>query len=249
MLATVAFAACGGTVQSSGVGDGGAQNNNVVNGGSSGSSGTTGSSGSSGSTGSSGSSGTTSGGGDTLSPRCPPTAPPDGSSCSSGAGVTCEYGGKGAFLECSTVAVCGADATWSTTTPDPSCKGVQSENEPACPSSYAALGAGAACPANVQDSCAYPEGLCNCATCSSPDGGLMGNPGKGWSCARWPSPQGCPTPRPRIGSACAVEGQDCNYVNYCSAVYLGLPDAKCVDGVWQPQQHPPPPCVFPQCSQ
>lgn len=241
-LATVAFAACGGSVQSSDAPDGGATS------GTSGSTSGGKSGGTSGST-SGGTSGTTTGaGGDMLEPRCPSSAPPDGSTCSSGVGVTCEYGGLGVARACSTVAVCGGDARWSTRAPDLACKGVQAQNEPTCPSSYAALGLGEACPADVQDSCAYPEGQCKCTPCSVPDAGPMGS-GKRWSCARWPEPQGCPTPRPRIGSTCAVEGQDCNYVNFCQAVFLGLPEVKCVGGVWQAQEEFPPPCAFPQCSE
>ena len=239
LLALVAVAACGGTVQSTDARDGGGT--------SGGTSGAT-SGGTSGATSGGGTSGTTtSGGSDTLSARCPASAPPDGSACSSGAGVTCEYGGQGPFLACATVARCGADAKWSTRIPDATCKGVQSANESACPSSYAALGAGDACPASLQGSCAFPEGVCECASCFSPDAGAMG-PTKAWSCARWPEPQGCPTPRPRAGSACAVEGQDCNYVNFCAAVSLGLPHVKCESGVWQEQEDPPPPCAFPQCG-
>jgi hypothetical protein len=238
-LATVAFAACGGSVQSSDALDGG-RTSGMTSGSTSG--------GTSGSTSGSSSGTTTSGGGDMLEPRCPSRAPSDGASCSSGFGVTCEYGGLGVDRECSTVAVCGGDAKWSTRTPDLACKGVQAQNEPACPSSYAELGAGEACPADVHDSCAYPEGQCECTPCSVPDAGPMGS-GKRWSCARWPEPQSCPTPRPRIGSTCAVEGQDCNYVNFCEAVFLGLPEVKCVGGVWQAQEQFPPPCAFPRCSQ
>ncbi len=232
LLATFAFAACGGTVRSDPAGDGGAQNDGVVNGGGT-SGGTTGS--------------MTTGGGTTLGPGCPASAPPDGSSCSSGAGVTCEYGGQGPDLACSTVARCGADAKWSTRTADASCRDVQSANESACPSSFAALGLGDACPAGLAGSCAYPEGVCECVSCSSPDAGAMG-PSKAWSCARWPEPQGCPTPRPRAGSVCTVEGQDCNYENFCVAVSLGLPHLKCESGAWQTQQDGPPPCPFPECG-
>ena len=237
----VAFVvACGGSTTSTGsAGDGGAQN-----GASSGGNG----SGNGNGDGNGSSGGSLNGVDGTLSPKCPPTAPADGTPCGNDSSIACEYGGQGVSLACSTIAVCSTEGAWSTRTPDQGCNGVQATNAPTCPASYASLAAGDACPTNLQSACAYPEGLCECASCASPDAGANG-PIKAWSCARWPAPEGCPTPRPRAGSACATEGQSCNYTNYCSAVSLGLPDLVCKDGQWHEGQSFPPPCAFPQCGQ
>jgi hypothetical protein len=234
-LASVGSAACGGSVQSTDAQTDGGKNGTTGNGTNGGSTG-----GSGGGTGVSDSAD----GGTALAASCPPSAPADLASCGGQVGLACEYGGTGNYLRCSTIAECRADGVWHVTLPQPSCKGIQADNEAACPSSFGALSAGIACPAGLQGSCAYPEGVCECATCSSPDG-----TGKGWSCARWLEPQGCPSPRPHIGSACSTDGQECDYANVCSAVSLELPDIKCVGGVWQPQVIPTPPCAFPSCGQ
>jgi hypothetical protein len=190
--------------------------------------------------------GTGEGTGTVISQVCPSNAPVTGTPCFGA--VACEYGGEGAFLECTTLSVCGADG-WQTSPPDAKCHGVTTKNEAACPSSYAGLAAGAACPATLQGGCVYPEGLCECTPCGPPDGGpTTGKPA--WSCAQWPNnPPSCPTPRPRAGSSCTMEGQQCDYENACSAVSLGLPNLVCTGGVWARQRPELPPCRFPLCAQ
>jgi hypothetical protein len=235
--AGLAFGACGGSVTG-------------VNGSSDGSSGSSGSSGSQQNGGSdSGTNTNTSGGssggssGGTLAAACPSAAPAQGSSCTP-SGLSCEYGGEGPYLECATLAKCGTDGTWAVDAPDPSCKGLQSENDPACPASYTALATGSACPA-ADVSCVYPEGLCGCAGCFSQD---AGGQVKAWACVAFPTPTACPTPRPRIGSSCSVEGQECEYATVCTPLGTGLPNVKCVSGLWQSAQIIEPPCAFPQCG-
>lgn len=202
------------------------------------------------SSGTSGGSGSGTSGGDSalISMICPTSVPATGGDClgATSAGKSCEYGGEGDFLSCTTIAVCGKDHKWTVTAPDATCSGSTSKNEAACPSSYAALAAGAACPATLKGSCVYPEGVCECAHCMAPD---SGGTGSAWSCAAWPTTApGCPSPRPRAGTVCTTNGQECNYERLCGAVSLGLPDLKCVSGFWEEQDTPPPPCPFPQCS-
>ena len=204
------------------------------------------------STGTSGGGGGGSGGGDgaLISMICPTGAPATGADClgATSPGTLCEYGGEGAYLACTTLAVCGTDRKWIVSAPDASCSGIASKNEAACPSSYAALAAGAACPATLGGSCVYPEGVCECAHCGAPGGGGGGNE-PAWSCAAWPrTAPACPSPRPRAGTVCTTNGQECDYARVCEAVSLGLPDLKCVAGFWQDQKKPAPPCAFPQCS-
>jgi hypothetical protein len=42
--------------------------------------------------------------------------------------------------------------------------------------------------------------------------------------------QGCPDPRPRIGSACTTSGLDCDY-----GACTGGVNVECVSGAWQQQ--------------
>src|SRR6202042_3278987 len=97
-------------------------------------------------------------------------------------------------------------------------------NAAACPASYASVPQGDSC-ASTGLSCLYALGLC---TCQAPFG-LPGGPSNGggyWGCV---PEQGCPFPRPRLGTACSSEGTDCTY-EACSY------DQVCHDGVWQAEQ-------------
>jgi hypothetical protein len=179
-----------------------------------------------------------------LSPNCPATVP--GIKACATPGATCEYGGKGAYLACSTIATCGPNGVWLTKEPRATCTAAQSDNEPGCPSSFGALASGDACPA-VKKSCAYAEGVCECVGCSPPDASAGGNH---WSCVPWPAPTSdCTLPRPRAGSACATAGLECYYGSVCTTVNLGLPTIKCVKGVWESQSIPAPPCALATCGQ
>jgi hypothetical protein len=89
-----------------------------------------------------------------------------------------------------------------------------------CPASYAAVPQGMTCSPDGLD-CAYPEGQCNCGN----PGPVVG-PNPVWTCAQ--PAQGCPNPRPRIGSACSQPGLSCDY-GACS----GGVEVQCKDGSWQ----------------
>ena len=175
---------------------------------------------------------------------CPPSAPLPGSACPS-RGLACEYGGEGPYLACSTVHTC-IEGAWSSNGRGggEACVALPSENEAACPATFDGLGRGDACP-DLHGACVYPEGKCACASCAAPDGG---GAARGWSCVPWPVATVCPTPRPRIGSACAVDGQACSYATVCSAVNTGLPNIECDNGLWRDVPVPQPPCAFPTCQ-
>jgi hypothetical protein len=162
---------------------------------------------------------------------CPSDQPAQGAPCAS-AELSCEYGGTGPELLCSTTARCSANASgslaWFVTTPGKECVASQAQNPPACPSTFTGLANGAACPdPSAYTHCVYPEGMCGCLSCMGDAGAL----GKEWQCEAYPQPQGCPEPRPRIGSACTQENQSCGYGSLCSAV-TGIPMLRCENGVW-----------------
>jgi hypothetical protein len=184
-----------------------------------------------------------------LGASCPATAPTNGTGCPTDK-LTCEYGGKGPQIRCSTVFTCQHAGTgagmWTSDPPSPDCVGTQGDNAPSCPASFAALASGAACPQSSGD-CVYAEGLCACEPCRSPDAGGSTNL---WTCRTWPEPPPpCPSPRARAGSACSVEGQDCSYAAPCSPVNIDQPDLKCVNGLWEDQPIAQPPCAFATCGQ
>lgn len=191
-------------------------------------------------------------GGNTLGAECPASAPAIGASCAT-AGLTCEYGGAGSHLRCSTIFHCdpqGSGAsTWTGFPPSADCVGTQAENAVACPASFSALASGSTCPLAPPGggTCVYADGLCGCAPCAKADGGGADNL---WSCKTWPAPPApCPSPRPRAGSACTMEGESCSYGAVCTSVSFDQPDLKCVSGLWHDEPVAQPPCVFPSCGQ
>jgi hypothetical protein len=158
------------------------------------------------------------------SPVCPATAPTPGSACTHQT-VQCEYGTASWNVACDVVFQCENDV-WTEITPSyESCTPQPGPNPTACPSGYAAVPQGAACAGSMP--CSYPEAVCSCQyplggpPPPSPDGGVSGY----WGCA--PEP-GCPMPRPRLGSACSIEGTSCTY----EACAYGQ---TCVNGTWQSQ--------------
>ena len=99
-------------------------------------------------------------------------------------------------------------------------------NSASCPATYASVPLGASCAATGL-SCTYGQGLCSC---QEPLGGpIQIDSGTGphgyWGCV---PEQGCPFPRPRLGSACASVGLYCTY-EACSYAQT------CQGGVWQGQ--------------
>ena len=164
---------------------------------------------------------------------CPAQPPAQGASCTS-AGLTCEFGGTGPGLLCSTIASCNGTSTapkWFVNAPSPSCVSDPAHNPSSCPVSFGALATGAACPAGLPSGsrCVYDEGLCGCTSCAS-DAGQTSQ----WSCAVFPKPQGCPDSRPAIGSPCTTADQECVYGSFCS-VLGGLPTLRCTAGMWERQ--------------
>jgi hypothetical protein len=127
-------------------------------------------------------------------------------------GVQCEYG-TSPDPSCNQLFEC-LNGTWASGGPGGICPAGT------CPTHFVDVPQGQVCIPSGLD-CAYQEGECNC-TFSSPAGtGTMPT----WHCFR---PQGCPEPRPRLGSACTQEGQSCDY-GACSG---GIAET-CMGGYWQ----------------
>jgi hypothetical protein len=126
-------------------------------------------------------------------------------------GLQCEYG-TNPEPSCNQLFLCLSglwDATGGSTCPVGT-----------CPMRFVDVHEGQACMPNGLD-CAYLEGECNC-TISVPAGtGTTST----WHCFH---PQGCPEPRPRLGSACTQDGQMCDY----GACTSGIAET-CMGGYWQ----------------
>jgi hypothetical protein len=165
---------------------------------------------------------------------CPPMLPESGAPCSPPPSVVdsdgpyeifwqCEYGSD---PHCRALAACfsnGAEGdTWTVSQPDPSCAG----NPPACPANFDD-GVGMDCP--VQGSCTYPEGRCSCVRCGVPD---SGPPVPAWSCTKFDEPNGCPEPRPLLGSPCTSVGHECAYGPPCCTLIDVGPTMVCVGDYW-----------------
>ena len=149
-------------------------------------------------------------------------APATGSSCSD-EDVQCEYGNAWWSVSCDTVTQCQG-GLWTTFQPsfDP-CSAMPGPNEPSCPTDYAAVPQGSACSTNGL-SCVYPLGECQCQVPLEGPVEIDGGTGY-WGCV---PEQGCPFPRPRLGSPCHGNTM-CTYET-CSYAQT------CQDGVWQAQQ-------------
>jgi len=150
---------------------------------------------------------------------CPVTPPIAGTTCAA-VGQTCEYGSAW-WLWCDTVLKCGTDNLWvQTENGKGSCGGT--EDAGSCPATYASAGGSGVCtPAD----CDYPEGHCTClGYCGGPP--PPGPIPQTFHCS--PTPQGCPTPRPRGGTACSTEGKICSYALGC----CGGTVLTCKSGQW-----------------
>ncbi len=151
-----------------------------------------------------------------LSPSCPASPPQGGASCSP-AGLQCEYGSSYDF-ECNVVATCDAQTgKWSVQTGNCS----QPFDAGGCPDPSTTGLAGTSCATNGA-SCNLTTQHCDCQLgCGAAflDGGR-------WVCD---GPKaGCPEPRPRLGSACTAEGQQCDYTLCCAGGTM-----TCQGGLWQ----------------
>jgi hypothetical protein len=179
---------------------------------------------------------------------CPGQPPAQGASCSVAAGVplACEYG-VNANGACGTLVSCGSQGegtpfVWNVSAPAAGC-GV---NAPTCPGSFTARADGTACDPSASSTCDYSEGRCACVACG------YGQSSQGtWQCLAWSAgAQGCPTPRPELGTACSAtqEGQECFYDFVCSGVPAGGPDMKCTSGVWRETANGEASCVTSLCA-
>jgi hypothetical protein len=148
---------------------------------------------------------------------CPATPPTFGSPCAArGSAAICEYGDD-PWYACDTVAFCDPTLVWHVFPTNLSGLGCPTTLPAECPLSYAELSGGLTGCASPSEriECRYPEGTCYCA----PNGDVSCTP---------PAPAGCPTTRPRAGTACSAP---------CTTWGTGICDGqsmKCVCGTWQP---------------
>ncbi len=212
-VALVIAVGCGGSTVTVD-GDGGTGGDDGGSG-SDGGSGNDGAGGGDGSGGSDGGSGVDSG----VSPACPSTAPTGGSCPINGA--VCEYGSD-PNEACNTIVIC-SNGQWSFPP-----RGGCAPPGGMCPATYASVPVGMKCMPEFQ-ACEYAQGTCDC-TRSGP-GPTRFEPA--WLCT--PTPQGCPSPRPRVGSACTQSGESCNYGACRGGIALG-----CKNGYWQVENVPCP---------
>jgi hypothetical protein len=215
LLSFLAFA-CGGATgepgttggtSSGGTGSGTASSGGTGSSGSA-SGGTTGGSSSGASSGATG--GSSSGG---VVAVCPQVQPSPGDGCSS-EGLLCEWGSN-PVPGCDPQATC-TGGSWQFATMGMQCS---VGSDPSCPATFADVPQGTSCTTN-HATCDYPEGRCVC-------GYELPAINQTWQCQQ-PAP-GCPMPRPRLGTACAQEGQSCDYGS-CTSVGGNI--EQCTAGVW-----------------
>ncbi|HEY1696620.1 MAG TPA: hypothetical protein VGG39_30875 [Polyangiaceae bacterium] len=152
---------------------------------------------------------------------CPASLPAIGSACSL-ENVECEYGSAWWSISCDAVVQCSAGA-WTKEQPSYTpCSAQPGPNAPSCPATYASVPTGTSCDATGLR-CVYGQGLC---TCDVPLGGpILIDGGTGsWGCV---PENGCPFPRPRLGSPCdgSSATSTCTYEE-CSY------GQSCQDGAW-----------------
>ncbi len=159
--------------------------------------------------------GSSSDGGTTVTVGCPADAPAPGTACAP-PGALCEYG-TAFWTQCDDVFKCNPKTdTWFARPKDTSLCAADSQS---CPATFKE--AKGTCTPFMD--CDYPEGYCECVvTCGGPPGG----PQDYFACAH--PYQGCPYPRPRLGTACSNEGQQCNYQVCCTGTNM-----TCKGGTWQ----------------
>jgi hypothetical protein len=154
---------------------------------------------------------------------CPAALPTLGASCET-EGLEREYGAASWNVSCDTVVECEG-GKWSTDQPSLGpCTPKPGPNSAACPASYSSVPLGASCDSQLL-SCAYDEGVCVCqgefeVPPALPDGGASAP--TYWACNPG---QGCPFPRPPLGTSCAHEAISCQYV---ACTYA----QSCTGGVW-----------------
>jgi hypothetical protein len=154
-----------------------------------------------------------------LSPDCPAALPTAGSACTH-ENVQCEYGDAWWSVSCDSVVQCQS-GVWTPFKPSyEPCSAEPGPNSASCPADFAAVPQGE-CSMNGL-TCVYPQGECSCAV-------LLGGPVQidggvaDWGCV---PEQGCPFPRPLLGTPCSGEGIDCTY-EACSY------GETCTNGLWE----------------
>jgi hypothetical protein len=146
---------------------------------------------------------------------CPMAAPTAGLPCSVTA-LECEYGSDPS-VACDTLVTC-VSPVWHLDH-GPATSGCNTTNSATCPVAFADVPVGTSCAGGIGLSCDYPQARCDCRV-SPPLATLQ------WDC-NTPDETGCPLPRPRIGSACSMDGESCDY-GYCSGGVTLL----CSAGTW-----------------
>ena len=184
----------------------------------------------------------------TNNPACPDTDPGDGTPCSKD-GVLCEYGSDFNPL-CNVIRVCSTDRwaqpiTYSNKPTCPTTPPSVSPNPAECAATRAGVPEGQACTKSgdaAGATCSYDGATCTCGSfCPSfpvaqrdcdADAGVTENccdrTKVQWNC--FDGPKFCTTPRARVGSACATEGESCAL---SEPGECGQPILSCVTGVWK----------------
>ena len=155
------------------------------------------------------------------SPVCPAKAPALGMDCPM-EGIICEYGPLQYDIACDNALQCQS-GKWTKFNTFMSCV-PDGPNPSSCPAALLDIAQGQGCAA-VGTTCAYPEGVCTCEVQFGGPPILDSGSNARWTCNPG---QGCPMPRPRVGSPCHGATIYCNYET------CGYSQA-CQNGVWQGQ--------------
>jgi hypothetical protein len=121
----------------------------------------------------------------------------------------CEYGGD-PQVACDQVFKCNG-GLWNLTQVGGACVRPDGGSSSSCPSSFDQVPQGSECTAGGAE-CDYPQAYCTCNVrcfdlCPGPDSGAPNY----WQCDVPHPANGCPIPRPPLGSACSQPGQQCDY--------------------------------------
>lgn len=144
----------------------------------------------------------------TPAPDCPTAQPQDGSSCTK-EGIACEYGDDPRYT-CNWVASC-TQGRWSVSTTNSAWCPTPQPNPASCPATHDLAVQGGDC-TDIGVPCEYPEGWCSCIDVGGPPMPDGGGPQAMWMCQSSAQfTQGCPSTRPRLGTACAQADVQCSY--------------------------------------